>query len=428
MNRRHLHLQALGGIAGDMFVAAMLDAFPGFAEQVFRDVAAVLPPEAGRATMERVSRNAIAAAHFSLRDADDSVPRAGRNGHERDDAAAPRRYRPAGRRPDGMLSPAGADPAACGDYAAIRARIEAAGLSEATAGHALGILEILARAESRIHGVPLEAVHFHEIAGFDSLMDVVAAASVIAAIAPASWSTESLPLGTGRVGTRHGLLPVPAPATALMLEGYPWHADGVAGERVTPTGAAILRYLVPPEHCRRNPAGTLVASGYGAGTKQFPGMANVLRVLAFEPVAEDAKEAVEVLALEFDIDDMTGEEIGIAASRLRELDGILDLVLVPGQGKKGRPVTTFRLQVSPDRLAACGEAIFQETSTIGIRYATMRRMVLERRHRRSPEGLRIKEVVRPAGLTTRKVESDDLAPAGDLFARRQRMKKAEESR
>ncbi|MBL8490770.1 MAG: DUF111 family protein, partial [Rhodocyclaceae bacterium] len=189
MSRRHLHLQALGGIAGDMFVAAMLDAFPRFEAQVFRDVAAVLPPEAGRAKIERVFRNGIAAAHFSLRDADadDTVPRAGRNGPERDDAAGPRRYRPAGPRPDGMLSPPGEDPAASGDYAAIRARIEAAGLPAATAGHALGILEILARAESRIHGLPLEAVHFHEIAGFDSLMDVVAAASVIAATAPASW-------------------------------------------------------------------------------------------------------------------------------------------------------------------------------------------------------------------------------------------------
>ncbi|MBL8488161.1 MAG: LarC family nickel insertion protein [Rhodocyclaceae bacterium] len=439
MSARHLHLQPVGGIAGDMFVAAVLDAFPEFRDPVLADVAAVLPPEAGEPGVRRVMRHGISATHFSLPGAEGTAagPPAGEGdagepaAADRGEAREARPYRPAPRAGNGPAAvPAGGGAHAAapdGDYRSLRARIEGAGLPAATAMHALGILEILARAESGIHDQPLDDVHFHELAGFDSLMDVVAAGSIVAALGTVTWSLEALPLGSGRVKTAHGWLPVPAPATARILEGYPWHADAVPGERVTPTGAAILRYLVPPEHCRRKPAGMLVASGYGAGSRDLAGVANVLRVLAFDPDHEDAFEADDVIALEFDVDDMTGEEIGIAATRLRALDGILDLVLLAGQGKKGRPVTSFRMLVEPGYLDDCVEAVFHETSTIGFRYSTMNRVVLKRHHRRSEGGLRIKEVIRPKGLRTRKVESDDLAPAGDLFERRARRQTEEGS-
>ena len=137
------------------------------------------------------------------------------------------------------------------------ARIEAAPLSSGTAAHATAILRHLAEAEAAIHHVPVNEVHFHEIGDWDSLMDVTAAGSVAAALEGARWSVSALPRGDGLVRTRHGLLPVPAPATAWLLEGFTWRDDGIGGERVTPTGAAILRHLVEAA-CgagRRSPAG-----------------------------------------------------------------------------------------------------------------------------------------------------------------------------
>src|SRR6185295_18890158 len=153
--------------------------------------------------------------------------------------------------------------------------------STGTAEQAVAILTHIAQAEARIHDVPVERVHFHEIADWDSLMDVVAAGSIAAALPGAVWSVSELPRGAGLVRTQHGMLPVPAPATVAILEGFAWRDDGIAGERVTPTGAAILRHLVGNGREKARAAGRLVASGTGAGTRELTGIPNVLRVLVF---------------------------------------------------------------------------------------------------------------------------------------------------
>jgi pyridinium-3,5-bisthiocarboxylic acid mononucleotide nickel chelatase len=399
--QRHIRLQPLGGIAGDMFVAAMLDAFPDFAERVLADVSAVLPREAGEARLARVSKNGIAALQFSLAGASpaphpSAAPRAAADGA-------------------GAHSPTAHHH---GTYKALRSMIDAARLSGTAAAHALGILRVLAEAEAAIHGVPVDEVHFHEIADWDSLMDVVAAGSVISAVGEATWSVDALPLGGGQVRTQHGWLPVPAPATASILEGYAWRSDGIEGERVTPTGAAIIRHLIAPGAAQLAPGGTLAASGYGAGTKHFPALANVLRVMAFDapPATETSRDAVA--SVQFDIDDMTGEEIGVAAERLRGVAGVLDLALVAAQGKKGRPVTMFHLLAEADALHRCCDAIFAQTSTIGLRWTLCERRILPRSVREPGEGLRVKEVRRPDGRLTRKVESDDLQAFQGLQDRR----------
>jgi hypothetical protein len=417
-----------------MFVAAMLDAFPEFADRVLADVCAVLPRTVGRAQLARVSKNGIRALQFSLADASPAAqtPESNRAAADAGSRATSHHtHAPTVANGDFVAAATAATNGAGtqhSTYKSLQRTIEAAQLSGSAAGHALSILRVLAEAEAAIHGVPLDEVHFHELADWDSLMDVVAAGSIISAVGDATWSADALPLGGGRVMTQHGWLPVPAPATALILQGYPWRADGVEGERVTPTGAAIVRHLVTPAATGFAPEGTLVASGYGAGTKHFPSMANVLRVMAFErPLTVDQEQGV-VAAVQFDIDDMTGEEIGIAAERLRSLPGVLDLALVPAQGKKGRPVTMFHVLAAPEALQRCRDAVFAETSTIGLRWTLCDRVVLPRTVRDSGEGVRVKEVLRPDGRRTSKVESDDLQALEGLHERRSTKTRYEDPR
>lgn len=392
---RHIHLDAVGGVAGDMFVAAMLDAFPGLTERVLADLAAVLPRAAGAPELAAGESGGVRALRFGLAAAHRGHPHEHDHHHDHHH----------------------------GLYRDLVARIRGAPLSPGTADRACAILGHVAEAEARIHGVPVDEVHFHEIGDWDSLMDVVAAGSLAAALPDARWSVSPLPLGGGLVRTAHGLLPVPAPATVEMLRGFEWRNDGIEGERVTPTGAAILRALVDP--AAAPPRGRLAASGSGAGTRTLPGMPNVLRVLAFETAGAGA-DPVAVLA--FDIDDMTGEEIGVAADRLRALDGVLDVAVGALSGKKGRPLSAFRLLVRPDALDAVRTACFSETSTIGLRWHVEERAVLARSAATAGVGaaaVRLKRVARPGGATTAKAESDDLAAIAGLRRRRSLKARAE---
>jgi uncharacterized protein (DUF111 family) len=218
------------------------------------------------------------------------------------------------------------------------------------------------------------------------------------------------------------MLPVPAPATARILDGFEWRDDGVGGERVTPTGAAILRHLVVGSS---RSGGRLAGTGMGAGTRDLPGMPNILRALVFESAAGVA-DAQTVAVVSFDIDDMTGEEIGIAVDRLRAADGVLDVALATLSGKKGRPLIEFRLLVRPESLNAVQQLCLVETSTIGLRWRIEQRATLERSADTAASAIRIKRVDRPDGTSTAKAESDDLA-AIDTLARR-RAAKAEAER
>lgn len=390
----HIHLDAVGGIAGDMFVAAMLDAFPALGERVFADLARVLPRDAGRPLLTEGTSGAVRCQRFGLEAPEPHGQHHRGHGPHHHGDHHPHHTR----------------------YGDLAARIEAAGLSEGTAGEACAILRHIAEAEAQIHRVSLDEVHFHELADWDSLMDVVAAGSIAAALKGARWSVSDLPRGGGMVRTQHGLLPVPAPATTAMLQGFAWRDDGVSGERVTPTGAAILRHLVTGQS---KAEGRLDASGTGAGTRDLPGMPNILRVLAFAPAAASTTHD-RVAVLSFDIDDMTGEEIGIAADRLRALDGVRDLAIALLIGKKGRPLHGFRLLVAPDALDGVKQRCLAETSTIGLRWHFEQRDLLERRAETTHDGetqVRIKRVARPDGATV-KVESDDLAALGSLDRRR----------
>jgi uncharacterized protein (TIGR00299 family) protein len=384
-----IHLDAVGGIAGDMFVAAMLDALPALRDRVLADAKAVLPAGYGVELSERRS-GVLRGLGFGL-----TGEGHGHHHHHHEDGSFPK----------------------------MAARIRGARLNDGTAEKAVGILTLLAEVEATIHQVPLEDVHFHEIADWDSLIDVVASGSIAAALDKARWTVSPLPRGGGLVKTQHGMLPVPAPATAALLTGFEWRDDGVGGERVTPTGAAILRYLVKPADSA-SVSGRLAASGTGTGTRTLPGIPNVLRALVFERTADVGRERVVVIC--FEVDDMTGEEIAVGADRLRAVEGVLDLVVANVQGKKGRLMQSFRLLVQPGLEEAAVARCFLETSTIGLRIHGEERVVLPRRMKRvEAEGatVRVKTVER-AGTITAKAESDDLA--GETLEARRILKRLAE--
>jgi uncharacterized protein (TIGR00299 family) protein len=381
-----IHLDLVGGIAGDMFVAAMVDALPSLAAPVMDALAAVRPGRAPMPDFLPATSAGLAARRFGFASKYRSVESRGTA------------YRD-------LVRTIGDSP-----------------LDASTRKHALALLALLGEAEAQVHGTPIDDVHFHELADWDSLMDVVAAGCIAAQLAGGTWTCSALPLGGGRIKTAHGMLPVPAPATSALLEGYPWRDDGLDGERVTPTGAAILRHLVPRERvARRCSGGRLVGVGCGAGTRSLGETPNIVRAMVFERIEArmpDDSDADFVTSLEFDVDDMTGEEIALAGDRLRALAGVLDVSIGTRLGKKGRPLSDFRVLVAPREATAVMHACFTETSTLGVRVREDRRQVLRRRDVQA-DAVTVKVAQRPGGARTGKAAHDDVAGNASLDARRQ---------
>lgn len=430
----HIHLDAIGGIAGDMFVAAMLDALPHLEPSVFADIAAVLPPACGTPELTCGKSNDIAARRFSLR-----LPEDGKSGQEirGSDHAHPHSHshghdhhpHEKSQVTEERVSHRSENHTRIETFRGLVGRIRAVSLSQGTADVALKILTRLAEAESGVHQMPLDEVHFHELADWDSLMDITGAASIIAAVGPdITWSVSELPRGNGQVQTAHGLLPVPAPAATELLRGFRWRDDKVGGERVTPTGAAILSYLIPTPSVYVG-SGVLIYSGTGAGTRKLPGIPNILRVLAFDQSVRGQSED-SIIVLEFDIDDMSGEEIAVAAEHIRADQGTLDLTLGNRSGKKGRTVTDFRVMAREEAFERVRDLCLFETSTIGLRYRREARVCLPRTAETIIAGdrqLNRKRTVQPDGTILLKVESDDLANAAGLVSRRRQKFQGEQS-
>ncbi len=379
MTGRHIHLSPVGGMAGDMFVAALLDAMPELRAPVLEAVQEVLPAGA-QINLTPGTSGAVGVSRFRVK------ALAGK---------APSRY------------------------PALVRRIAEARIDAAAKDIAAALLRRLAGAEAAVHRVSLDDVHFHEIADWDTLADLTAAGMILTCLNGASWSLDPLPLGAGQVTTRHGLLPVPAPATALLLKGLPVRDDGIAGERVTPTGAAVAAEIQPRVIPR--PGGRLGPTGYGAGVREIADMANVLVAQVIESSAT-GRDVISVL--EFDVDDMTGEEIATAAQRLRAESGVVDLTTAQRHGKKARVVTAFRLLVRPEREEAAAAACFDQSSTLGLRLRRETRIVLPR-----SSGLigdvRVKQAARPRGAVTRKAEADDLLKGETLAIRRAKARETE---
>ena len=286
--------------------------------------------------------------------------------------------------------------------------VDSLALPEKAKNDARQVYALLAEAESRAHGRPVGAVHFHEVGALDAVADIAAACWLLGEIAPDEVVASPVNFGGGTVRCAHGVLPVPAPATAFLLEGIPAHGDGeVLCELCTPTGAALLKHFA--NRFGPMPAIKAEKTGFGAGTREFEGRANLLRATIGESAASGDDDSV--CELKCNIDDMTGEEIAFACERIFEA-GALDVLTVPATMKKGRPGVVLLALSAPDRKDAVTTAIFRHTSTLGVRETVCRRSVLSRREETValPDGTTIRRKVSEGfGVRREKIEHDDIA-------------------
>lgn len=429
----HVHLDPVGGVAGDMFAAALLDAFPERAEALAAGLAESRLHEIVTVRSEPFTDSILRGRRFHTAPA-----RGAWKGHDPD----PDHHHGHGHGHRGGGHDHNHDHDHHHDqdhdghhdhphrrFADIRAWLGESGLTGPVAERATAIFTVLAEAEAEVHGIPVEDVTFHEVGAWDSIADVVCAAWLIDSLEPATWSSAPLPLGGGLVRTAHGMLPVPAPATALLLRGYPSRHDGVEGERVTPTGAAILRHL-EPAFDRAGLEGRITATGHGFGSRRLPGMSNVLRALVVEPVHEPHAWREETVGVcSFEVDDQTAEDLAVGLERLRAADGVLDVVQTPVFGKKGRMAASVRVLARPAARERLIERCFAETATLGVRWQAVRRAALEREEAVADvagEAVRIKRAHRAGGEVTVKAEMDDVASAdGGRAGREERRRRAE---
>lgn len=236
---------------------------------------------------------------------------------------------------------------------------------------ALAVYGLIAEAESKAHGKPVTDIHFHEVGTMDAVADIVGVCVLLEQIAPAKIIVSPLATGFGSVRCAHGILPVPAPATASIIEGIPTYSGDVEGELLTPTGAALLKHFADSFGSR--PVMAIEKTGYGMGKKDFA-KANMLRTF----IGEVDDQSGKVVEMKFNVDDMTGEEIGYATGVLME-SGALDVFTTSVYMKKNRPGILFTVLVKLEDKEKFAKLIFENTTTIGIRFSEMERFKLARR-------------------------------------------------
>jgi len=330
------YLDCFSGISGNMCLGALLDA--GVALESIEAVLARLPVSGYRLRAERVARRGIAAMHVEVElDESERHPHRG--------------------------------------LADVLAVIDRAGLEPRVAERSAAVFRNLAEAEAKVHGTDTDHVHFHEVGAVDAICDIVGTVAGLEVLGIEKLFFSTVRLGGGTVRMAHGVLPVPAPATAELLKGLPTAGGPVQMELTTPTGAAILKTLGEP--APHWPEMSVLAIGHGAGGRDPQEVPNVLRL-----VVGDAPPAGEALCdcvwvLDTNLDDMTGEQVGYCMEKLAEA-GVLDAFTKPVQMKKGRPGVQVTVLCEPERLRAAEEVLWRHTTTLGIRRCLWQRSKLRR--------------------------------------------------
>lgn len=282
--------------------------------------------------------------------------------------------------------------------------LEALPVSEKVKGDALAVYGLIAEAESAVHGEPVEAVHFHEVGALDAVTDILGVCLLMEELAPQRVLASPVHVGSGQVKCAHGILPVPAPATAYILKGVPSYGGQIRGELCTPTGAALLKHFVRDFGDR--PMMATEAIGYGMGKKDFP-VANCLRAFLGEGEEQEEGRVVELVC---NLDDMTGEEMGFSLEILME-HGALDAYIAPIQMKKSRPGHMLACLCKPEDEERLATLMLKHTTTFGVRSSDWRRRTLARSTETvdTPCGpVRVK-TGKGYGVTKSKAEYEDLA-------------------
>lgn len=280
-------------------------------------------------------------------------------------------------------------------------------VSDKVKSDALAVYGLIAEAESKAHGKPVTDIHFHEVGTMDAVADIVGVCVLLEQIGADKIVVSPLATGFGQVRCAHGILPVPAPATASIIEGIPTYSGDVEGELLTPTGAALLKHFADSFGTR--PVMAIEKTGYGMGRKDFA-KANMLRTF----IGEADNESDKVVEMKFNVDDMTGEEIGYATGVLMD-NGALDVFTTSVYMKKNRPGILFTVLVKLEDKEKFAKLIFENTTTIGIRYNEMERFKLKRREEKvmTKFGEVSFKVSEGFGVTKTKPEYDDVKGIAD---------------
>ncbi len=411
-----IHLDPLGGLSGDMFVAALLDAFPEHWPQVRSTIASLKLGEEGECKLAPHRDHFFAGRRFLV-------------GPDRTASSLPGEQQRSDGRPHTAHSHEGngheplhahANPSGQKAWADIRVELDRSTLDADVKRHAIAIFTLLAEAEAKVHGLEAHSVTFHEVGAVDSIVDIVAAAQLISLIRADRWTSAPLPIGSGRIHSAHGVLPIPAPAAALLLQGLAVIDDGVPGERVTPTGAALAAYLIEPQARSSARVSRMSRSGVGFGSRILSGVSNCLRVLAFDEAAPLVRSPVagaidrrQLAVITFEVDDQSPEDLAAGLDHIRELHDVFDVTQSSVLGKKSRMVAHVQILASPLELENVIVACFEETTTIGLRYQVTEGAILRRRFEtvetEGGESLRVKIVERPGNMESAKAEAADVA-------------------
>jgi pyridinium-3,5-bisthiocarboxylic acid mononucleotide nickel chelatase len=390
---RIAYLECSSGMSGDMFLGALVDA--GVSAKLLSETVASLDLGA-RLEISRTIRSGISATKVDVYvDGEKDLPREKhweKRKHEHQHEPSPgerteRDHRGPSHSDAGQVSRTKVSGpheqshqhSHGRELTEIRRIISAARISDAAKKTAIAILEALGAAEAKIHHVPVEEVHFHEVGAGDAIVDIVCAAVGAEALAVDEIICSPLNVGGGKVQCAHGTFPVPAPATVELLRGAPVYSSGVQAELVTPTGAAIVKTLAG--RFAAFPEMKIEKSGYGAGSRDFPGHPNVARLTIGEAPANAlaAKVASETITiLEANLDDLNPQVFGYVMDRLLQ-EGALDAFGMPVQMKKSRPGMLLTVLCRPEDAGSLTQLIFTETTTLGVRRRDEVRQTLARR-------------------------------------------------
>lgn len=350
------YIDAFSGISGDMTVGALLDA--GANPDALLDGLRSLGTGA-KFSVEKVKRFGIAGTRFHV-----DTPQQGKHHHHPPHHEHDHHHDAKDHHHDHHRH-----------LSEILTLIDRSGLPAAVKTSSKRVFERLGVAEAAVHDIPIERVHFHEVGAVDSICDIVGACLGFHLLEVDEVYASSINVGSGTVKCEHGVLPVPAPATATLLKGVPTYSSGPAMELTTPTGAAIVTTLaksfgpMPPLNSER--------IGYGAGSRDVQGQPNVLRMMI--GTLARAVEAITVSVIEANIDDASPQVLGYAMDRLFE-EGALDVTLQPLLMKKNRQGALLRLVARPEDREHLAQLVLAETTTLGLRFYTAERRVLEREH------------------------------------------------